>query len=308
MRTAHRRKTLRGVLGAACIATASATAVYLVACYDFAYTAPTPDGGAPDDAFVPPNDAGADAADTGPSDPCASNRGPAMIMVPAPRGLGTFCIDATEVTRAQYAAFLAANPSATAANQIAACGWNHSFKPSKDWPDGGTQTGEYPVAYVDWCDAYAFCKWADKRLCGDVRGGAHSPDSLREDPSQDTDQWRLACTHAEDGQHAYPYGNDYEPKVCNGQEVDASRGHAVAVGSRKGCVGGFPGIYDMSGNLNELEDSCFLGGGDAAADDCWCRGGSFGYSPDGIKCLGDSDVHSVPRDFQADDLDFRCCR
>src|SRR5262249_6416251 len=88
-----------------------------------------------------------------------------MDMVEVPHPAGTFCIDATEVTNGAYKAFLAASPDPSA--QPAFCGWNTDYSPSSFYgPD------DHPVVYVDWCDAYAYCEAAGKRLCGAIGGGA----------------------------------------------------------------------------------------------------------------------------------------
>ena len=66
--------------------------------------------------------------------------------------------------------------------------------------------------------------------------------------------------------------------------VDAT----VPVGSLAGCQGGFPGVFDMSGNAAEWEDSCGRAAADAstAKDPCILRGGSYQHSQSGVSCTG----------------------
>ncbi len=52
----------------------------------------------------------------------ATTGGPAMVRLPE-----GYCIDSTEVTRAQYQAWLSSAPSTT--GQVSHCGWNTSFTP-----------------------------------------------------------------------------------------------------------------------------------------------------------------------------------
>ena len=80
---------------------------------------------------------------------CPGTGGPASVRV------GTFCIDATEVTNAQYKQFVVASVGTSRAE----CAWKASYVPSSAWPPG-PGADNYPVAYVDWCDATAFCEWA----------------------------------------------------------------------------------------------------------------------------------------------------
>jgi hypothetical protein len=123
-------------------------------------------------------DSGADAAPAPPALDAGSTRvdaacpsdlpGPRLVSVPTPDG-GSYCIDATEVTRGDYARFLAAlSQDAVAPIQPPVCEWNTSFMGIASTP----QTEALPMVGVDWCDAVAFCTWAGKRLCGKIGGGA----------------------------------------------------------------------------------------------------------------------------------------
>jgi len=94
---------------------------------------------------------------------CGGTGGPAQVAVDL---LGKqYCIDATEVTRAQYAVFYADSNRPT----IARCAWNTDYTATM-WP-ATVMTQDYPVVGVDWCDAATFCAWAGKRLCGAIGGG-----------------------------------------------------------------------------------------------------------------------------------------
>jgi formylglycine-generating enzyme required for sulfatase activity len=74
--------------------------------------------------------------------------GLALLNVPAPdeSEVSSYCVDATEVTNAQYAAFLEASVSTS--EQDEPCAWNTNYTPSRDWP--ATDKDDYPVANVDW--------------------------------------------------------------------------------------------------------------------------------------------------------------
>jgi formylglycine-generating enzyme required for sulfatase activity len=123
-----------------------------------------------------------------------------------------------------------------------------------------------PVAWVDWCDAYAYCQWAGRRLCGKIGGGANNRDDY-DDPA--LSQWMHACSGASNT--LFPYGNTYNATRCNG--AAAQIGTAVAVGEKSTCVGGYAGLFDMSGNVWEFEDSCEANSG--SSDICRWRGGTY---------------------------------
>lgn len=220
---------------------------------------------------------------------CASSQGPSMVDI---GGATPFCIDSTEVTRAQYQAFLASAPPIT--GQPAGCEINDGFTPQAQWPPGQADQ-MFPVVGVDWCDAHAFCAWAGKRLCGAVGGGSATfatADTV-------SAQWFSACTMA--GTRNYPYGASYIAGEC-------SDGAAVtAVASFATCQS-YPGVYDMSGNAHEWIDACTTGA------ECLLIGGGIGGHPGGdMRC--DTTI-AMTRTIQGDDggqswvreTGFRCCR
>lgn len=136
--------------------------------------------------------------------------GPALVKVPAPddSAVSSYCVDVTEVTNAQYAAFLSASVATT--GQDEACAWNMTYTPSKNWPATGMD--EYPVVSVDWCDAFAFCKWAGKHMCGKI-GGGESHLSFGYDDAAES-EWFNACSAG--GTSAYANGNATSVRRASG--------------------------------------------------------------------------------------------
>jgi formylglycine-generating enzyme required for sulfatase activity len=210
-------------------------------------------------------------------------------MVQLPAG---FSIDSTEVTRAQYAAWLATKPSA----QPPECSWNTSFTPGCDWPPG--DKGDHPVVCVDWCDAHAYCQGVGKRLCGKIGGGALA---IAERADATKSEWYYACSSG--GEFDYPYGDDYDPTACNLEDAkveDTSPGGAFP--KCQSSAAGFEGVYDLGGNVYEWVDSC---AGSGADDGCVRHGATYASPGSSSKC-GPSSTNS--RSERWGGLGFRCCR
>jgi formylglycine-generating enzyme required for sulfatase activity len=203
-------------------------------------------------------------------------------MVPA----GSFCIDQTEVTNAQYHDFVAANPPTS--DQPAECAWNGSWVPfNGQWTYQNT-TASYPITGVNWCQAYMFCKWAGKHLCGAPDGGSAT--------SWASSAYYSACSHG--GAHVFPYGDALDAGACNGVEGGADASVPVPITT---CAGGYPGLFDMVGNVQEWIDHCDKTDS-GQNDSCFLSGSSYGF--------GDPSCPSyvgLPRDGLYDDLGFRCC-
>jgi hypothetical protein len=270
----------------------------------------TPDAGDKDADTEAGDSSVVDGAEAGDADTCGCSaleqcwNGSVCVakLVPVQGG---YAIDATEVTRSQYRAWLKTSPPSD--GQPSYCGWNTTFEPETNhvmagctpqtWPpeDGDDR----PVGCVDWCDAYAYCHGVGKRLCGAIGGG---PNHYEDFDDATKSQWYNACSSG--GAHKLPYGDEYEPGTCN----DGETGQVdwVAVGSLDQCqstVQGYEGVYDLSGNVTELEDSC--DGMTGPQDECRARGGSFDLFDPMFECaIG---IGTFGRGMVARDTGFRCC-
>jgi formylglycine-generating enzyme required for sulfatase activity len=226
---------------------------------------------------------------------CPQLAGPALVAVEADGA--SYCVDSTEVTSADYAAWLETNPDRDAQPEVI-CGWNTDFTPGGSWPKPFEESTE-PVTQIDWCDARAYCAGVGKRLCGAIGGGPHAFG----DPNNPiTDMWFRACTAG--GTRTYPYGSTFDPEACIGGDYgDSPVLAALPVKTATGCVGGVPGLYDIAGNVNEWEDSCDAETG--AGDSCRWRGGSY-YSLDPDPACSTNEGTPV-RTSRSARIGIRCC-
>ena len=136
--------------------------------------------------------------------------------------LKAFAIDRTEVTRADYAACVAAK-RCKAAQEPAA-------------PTGDPKLPKLPVTGVDWNDAQAYCRFAGARLPTEA-------------------EWEKAA-RGEDGRE-YPWGNDADCARGNwgsfegeGPCADKNPGRPVPVGQYPSGASPY-GVLDLGGNVWE---------------------------------------------------------
>ena len=228
-------------------------------------------------------------------------------MVPWSEG---FCIDSTEVTRDQYAAWLTSWPRIDTQDPLA-CGWNQDYSPDvgcmrstgRSGICEGSECGDHPQVCIDWCDAVAYCTAHGKHLCGRIGGGPSSP---AEYANNEISQWYAVCTSG--GKYPYPYGDTYQPYSCNGHEnwdfSEYPNGMTTPVGSMAECqspLERYAGVFDLSGNVYEWEDSCEGSGGSAR---CNLRGGSAVNLGNALDCGRDLlDSRSAAGYGRG----FRCC-
>jgi hypothetical protein len=250
-----------------------------VAAHDSTLEVATDGSDAADETAVDETATDVDVTDSGAT--CGAHPGPSMIAIAIPDAGPTFCIDSTEVTAGQYAAFV----GATLTTHKCPTGQDYAAKPAS------TPAPEDPVVGVLWCMAYDYCQWAGKRLCGNIYGGAVAFGS-RLDVAKD--QWYFACSNGKGTK--YPYGATYDSSKCAGDTYTST----VAAGTLPGCHGESPpfdAIFDMSGNVAEWEDGCEGGA-------CPSRGGWIGSTTADLAC--DADNSQLDTEYN-DDTGFRCC-
>lgn len=222
------------------------------------------------------------------SDPgCGLHKGGPMVHVPT----GGFCIDATEVTAAEYDVFVAATDKGAVP---AYCAWNTSYLATVSFGADG------PVTNVNWCMAQQYCQWAGKHLCGKL--GSAQPGTGSEPESM----WAYACVNGSAG-NTWTTGDD-EPAVVAACTLGKSK--PVAPKAATGCHGPkapFDRILHMNGNVREWDGSGCVGLGYAAPGSVRCgdRGGYFGATGVQAKCVN---FVEHPIDFTDVATGFRCCK
>jgi sulfatase modifying factor 1 len=224
------------------------------------------------------------------------------VLIQGVGGTPSYCIDSTETTMQLYEQFLSDPTVNPPQNQPPECAWNTAYGFEYMPYYGDPQALQKPVTAVHWCDAWGFCAYWGKHLCGNrVDGGAVDPTG----PLAES-QWYYAC--AGSANNAYPYGATYDAALCRtGLSFDAGPG----VVPTTTCIGGVAGLYDMSGNLAEWENACIPSdGGDPADDACLIRGGTYFFPSSADTCGATTGGALNPRNGGAGGssaVTIRCC-
>lgn len=213
--------------------------------------------------------------------------------------LDAFWIDETEVTNAQFAAFVNATGHQTSAellgsSKIMNSDYDWDTVNGMDWrrPDGTSYSYDdnKPVVHVSWIDANAYCNWAGKRL-----------------PTES--EWEKAARGPNGNK--YPWGNnEARSSLANFGDpegvVRAVRSYASGIS--------YYGAYEMAGNVWELvndfyERDYYLTSPDtnpqgaSSGDFHVTKGGSYGFDSTVIRSA--VRVRRGPSQTFAD-MGFRC--
>lgn len=222
-----------------------------------------------------------------------------------------FRIDATEVTVGNYAAFVKGFEAESQPNQDlhqhTICTWNKSVRPNIPTPNAAGATvaaaecmgydldteatlrPDFPIRCIDWCDAAAYCIWAGGYMCRSIEGDATHPN-----------EWKTACASQFDTK--YPYGQNYQAGHCVDNNVSNK---PVKVATYPGCVGGYSGVFDMSGNVSEwLDCGCEFEGTDPTTTVAYLGGGAYHDMGDDLDCKPNN---TSPIGGFRKDVGARCC-
>jgi formylglycine-generating enzyme len=206
---------------------------------------------------------------------CSSSDGPLHEVL-----LDGFFIDVTEVTRDEFKRCVdsaACTPPKSGGN----CTWGEPGK------------GNHPANCIDWYQATAFCKWADKRLCTSA-------------------EWEKSARGND--KRIYPWGN--EPVTCERAIVmNCDTKGPQPVGSRPLGVSPY-GAMDMAGNVWEwvsdsfqhdyyLKSPRFNPKGPEKDGPYVVRGASYSYR---AKHTRTHARHYWYPDKTSAELGFRCCK
>lgn len=138
--------------------------------------------------------------------------------------LSAYWIDQTEVTNGMYALCVDAGQCEPP---------YHSDSKTQRSYFGNATYDNYPVVWLNWEKASAYCTWAERRLPTEA-------------------EWEYAA-RGDDGR-TYPWGND--PLACNLANYKGCMGDTTAVGSYPEGASPF-GVLDMAGNATEWVNDWF---------------------------------------------------
>ena len=231
-----------------------------------------------------------------------------MVLIPLSPD-APFCIDERQATYGEYGQFVK-KMGKDFGGQPSQCDWNRDWGPVVDcesstgrpWKCGRSVAEADPdwaVSSLDFCDAWAFCSWAGKRLCGErVHHGVSVFKEGRDDETRQpngttwwfpntVEEWYHVCTQG--GTSDYPFGNDWQDGLCQTERkwrAPGDKTHNVRDTTGNQCHGNFhpyDQVFNMIGGISQWTNGC-----SEDNDRCAVRGGYEHYGP---SCSGTLEMH-----------------
>jgi formylglycine-generating enzyme required for sulfatase activity len=238
--------------------------------------------------------------------------------------LAPFLMDASEITRAQFEAFVLDSGYRTDAEETGE---------STTWKSPGyVQKDDDPVVCVSWHDAIEYCNWRSKKaerpVCYEVKRSGEIKCRRDQGGYRLPTEAEWECAARAGGQDlTFPWGNDASPTnmvlLANFKQSDTGlRDVWVWTSPVKAFPPNALGIYAMAGNVWEwcqdwYFDQAYAALQQTASDPCMddglvaglttrvMRGGSFANEVDMLRCT--SRGHGMPR-ASVNRVGFRCVR
>lgn len=276
-----------------------------------------------------PIDSTAEAGPVTPDGCPAGLKGPSMVRVTTPEGKG-YCIDQREVTQGEYFEFLYAyleDPTVSSKRKEGAPDWPKApgceiprlmpdFIGDIDCdttPDAFSQKNmrqHHPIACVNWCNAYSYCAWAGKRLCGRV--GGSDGDASNASGLADANQSEFYNVCSQGGKTAYAYGDDYRADIMSSGDIayykdgyapDRAAAEADAPTDCHGAIAPFDAVVNVGCNVAEWQDGC---NGSAYHAICVAHGAAASGTPADKRTRCDAFLEQE-RSQRSPQIGFRCC-
>lgn len=142
-----------------------------------------------------------------------------------------YAIDRQRVTREEYRVFESTDIAFQASEYC-----THESSRWRSPLDMDSTASDGSVVFVTWCQAQAYCEWAEKRLCGRRGGGSLTSADVASSMRQDVDEWYAACTSG---------SSEFEDLPLN-QSSEWLDGTAERNGAEGPIVAGFPGCSEWT--------------------------------------------------------------
>ena len=250
--------------------------------------------------------------------------------VTTPEGKG-YCIDQREVTQGEYFEFLYAyleDPTVSSKRKEGAPDWPKApgceiprlmpdFIGDIDCdttPDAFSQKNmrqHHPIACVNWCNAYSYCAWAGKRLCGRV--GGSDGDASNASGLADANQSEFYNVCSQGGKTAYAYGDDYRADIMSSGDIayykdgyapDRAAAEADAPTDCHGAIAPFDAVVNVGCNVAEWQDGC----SNSVTLDATCVAHGYAHSETTPEKSSRCDAFlESTRSQRSPQIGFRCC-